>query len=104
MLQVCAVMYILYIMKRTQIYLSEEQGRYLDRRSKAAGTSMSELIREAIDVTYLRRPRTLDRSQRAEIARATAGAWKSFPETGKRYVERVRGARRLARLHRLRTK
>ena len=92
-------MYVLYIMRRTQIYLSEEQGRYLVRRSKTSGSTVSQLIRNAIDSTYLqRRPR--DRAEMVEVARSTAGAWKSFPESGKRYVERIRGSRRLARLHR----
>lgn len=93
-------MYATYIMKRTQIYLSEEQGRYLERRSRATGATVSELIRDAIDRTYLRRP-TLEKAERVRIARETAGAWKDFPMTGEEYVERIRGSGRLARLHRL---
>ena len=92
-------MYATYIMRRTQIYLSEEQGRYLARRSKASGTTVSDLIRDAIDVTYLNRPRKMTRAEMVEVARSTAGAWKNFPESGKKYVERIRGRGRLARLH-----
>lgn len=91
-------MYDPYIMRRTQIYLSEEQGRYLERRSKATGSTISQLVRSAIDATYLGK-RSLDNAERARIARSTAGAWKDFPETGEEYVERIRGAGRLARLH-----
>jgi hypothetical protein len=91
-------MYISYIMKRTQIYLSEEQGRYLERRSRATGRSVSQLIRTAIDDTYLRR-RPMDKAERLRIVRATAGAWKDFPYTGAEYVDRIRGSGRLARLH-----
>lgn len=91
-------MYDTYIMRRTQIYLSEEEGRYLERRSRSTGRTMSRLIRDAIDATYLRRG-TVDRAEMARIARATAGAWKGFPESGRRYVERIRGRRRLAKLH-----
>lgn len=91
-------MYVIYTMRRTQIYLSEEQGRYLERRSKATGSTVSQLIRSAIDSTYLQRG-PMDRAEMVKVARSTAGAWKNFPETGKRYVERIRGSRRLARLH-----
>jgi metal-responsive CopG/Arc/MetJ family transcriptional regulator len=45
---------MLYIvMERTQIYLSEQQTRELDRRARQRGTTRSHLIREAVD-EYLR--------------------------------------------------
>jgi len=91
-------MYVSYIMRRTQIYLTDEQGRLLERRSKATGSSVSALIRTAVDGAYSRR-RAMSRAQRVRLARSAAGAWKAFPETGEEYVERIRGARRLARLH-----
>jgi len=90
-------MYDGYIMQRTQIYLTEEQGRLLRGRSQATGCTVSELIRTAIDDAYAprREPSTADR---VRVARRTAGAWKDFPESGAEYVERVRGSRRLSRL------
>ncbi len=91
-------MYDPYIMKRTQIYLSEEQGWYLQRRSKATGKTVSDLIRSAIDQTYLPRA-ALTKAEKIRIARATAGAWKHFHITGEEYVEKLRGSGRLARLH-----
>jgi myosin heavy subunit len=91
-------MYNSYIMRRTQIYLTDEQGRLLESRRKATGSTISQLIRAAIDSVYARR-RAPTRAERVRIARATAGAWKTFPETGEEYVERIRGSRRLARLH-----
>lgn len=91
-------MYNPYIMRRTQIYLTEEQGQLLDSRSKATGSSVSELIRAAIDHVYSRR-RSLTRAQRVRLAQRTAGAWKDFPESGAEYVERLRRARRLADAH-----
>lgn len=91
-------MYTSYIMRRTQIYLSEEQGRYLERRSKATGNTVSQLIRAAIDAAYLRKG-SLGKAERVRMARSTAGAWKDFPETGEEYVERIRGGARLASLH-----
>lgn len=89
-------MYTIYIMRRTQIYLSEEQGRLLERRSKATGDSVSQLIRSAIDEAY-RRPHAASRTDRVQIARRTAGAWRDYPETGSEYVERLRSGARLTR-------
>jgi hypothetical protein len=91
-------MYNLYIMKRTQIYLTEEQNRVLASRSEATGSTVSQLIRAAVDRVYVRR-RAMTRADKMRLARGTAGAWKSFPETGAEYVERIRGSRRLGRLH-----
>ena len=85
-------------MRRTQIYLSDEQGRLLEERSRATGQSVSELIRLAIDDVYAGR-RGMSRAARIRLARKTAGAWQDFPETGSAYVERLRGGKRLARLH-----
>ena len=42
-------------MRRTQIYLSSEQAASLARRARAAGTTKSNLIREAIE-EYLAKP------------------------------------------------
>ena len=90
-------MYDEYIMQRTQIYLTEEQGRILKSRSRATGCTVSELIRAAIDGVYAPR-RDLSTADRVRLARRTAGAWKGFPESGAEYVERIRGSRRLSRL------
>ena len=91
-------MYNTYIMRRTQIYLTDGQGRLLERRSKASGQSVSALIRSAVDETYARR-RAMSQQERLRVARRTAGSWTRFPETGAAFVERIRGSRRLARLH-----
>jgi hypothetical protein len=88
-------MYNLYIMRRTQIYLHDDQGRWLERRTRATGRSMSELIRAAIDVAYSG-GRQMSRNERVRVARRTAGAWSDFPETGTEYVERIRSGKRLA--------
>ncbi len=42
-------MYDLYTMRRTQIYLDEEQGERLAAAAAEAGTTISALIREAVD-------------------------------------------------------
>jgi hypothetical protein len=91
-------MYSRYIMRRTQIYLTEAQGRLLESRSKATGRTISELIRDAIDAAYATgRERT--RAERVRIARAAVAAWTDLTETGAEYVKRLRGSRR-ARLDR----
>jgi hypothetical protein len=91
-------MYNVYIVRRTQIYLTDEQGRMLAARSRATGTTVSELIRAAIDAEYVR-SRGMTRADKIRVARRTAGAWAHLRETGAEYVERLRGSRRLARLH-----
>lgn len=89
-------MYTLYIMRRTQIYLTDAQGRLLAARRRATGRGISQLIRDAIDQAYAR-GRELSRAERLRLARRTAGAWQGRNETGAEYVERVRGSGRLAR-------
>ena len=49
------MMYYSYIMRRTQIYLTSEQAARLHQRARAAGTTKSTLIREAIQ-EYLAKP------------------------------------------------
>ncbi len=91
-------MYNSYIMRRTQIYLTDEQGHLLEGRSRATGRSVSQLIREAIEGTYLR-GRATSKADRVRLARRAAGTWARLEETGEAYVERIRGTGRLARLH-----
>jgi predicted DNA-binding protein len=47
-------------MKRTQIYLDEDQDRRLAKRSRATGKTKSELIREALRRFLSREPQTSD--------------------------------------------
>jgi hypothetical protein len=86
-------MYI-YIVRRTQIYLTEDLDLVLERTAKASGVTKSQLIRDAVEEKYLRG------TGRAQLLRAltgSAGAWRRR-ETGEAYVERLRLGR-LARLH-----
>jgi hypothetical protein len=89
------MMYV-YIMTRTQIYLSESEAKALDREARASGRTRSSLIREAIDRVFL------GAGGQAELARTleeTAGAWHRRRPSGAEHVERLRPGR-LARLHR----
>lgn len=85
-------MYALYIMKRTQIYLDEEQATQLDARAASGGTTRSELIRRAVDA-YLRRPAEGDewRARWKTAVEATAGIAPDLPR-GQEYVNALRKA------------
>jgi hypothetical protein len=87
-------MYI-YIMERTQIYLSREQAAALDREARRRGQTRSHLIREAIDRVYFSEP---SQDEVLEALEASFGAWKNRTETGEEYVERIRSGDRLAEL------
>ena len=60
-----------YTMKRTQIYIDDDQDRLLERRAKAAGTTKSALIRRAIDAFLMRKR---ERSEVERILDETAGS------------------------------
>lgn len=85
-------------LERTQVYLTRSERAALERVHKETGVTQSELVRRAIDRTYLGRER-LTRGERLRIANAAAGAWTARHETGAAYVERLRSGR-LAPLHR----
>jgi hypothetical protein len=87
-----------YIMRRTQIYLTDEEAGALKRVSKKTGASMSDLIRSAIDERYVRGDGPLSKADALRAINDSFGAWKDRTETGEEYVERLRSGR-LARLH-----
>ena len=83
-------MYDAYIMRRTQIYLDEDQDRRLAERARATGRTKSDLIREALD-------RLLDTPLREdeEMARFRAAIDAAFGiapylEDGATYVRKLR--------------
>lgn len=86
-------MYNSYIMKRTQIYLEGDQDRRLTARARAAGTTKSTVIREAIE-RYLTTP---DEDARLAAFRDAIEAIESAPTAmpdGAAYVDTVRAADR----------
>jgi len=87
-------MYAAYIVRRTQIYLDEEQDRRLAERARATGRTKSDLIREAVD-------RLLDEpvGEDEELARFRAAVDTAFGiapylEDGVTYVRKLRDADR----------
>lgn len=83
-------MYNSYIMKRTQIYLEEEQDAALARRASSTGVTKSTLIRQAID-SFLDGPTdNAARLARFRSALADLGDAPLHLPDGKSYVEKLR--------------
>jgi hypothetical protein len=79
-----------YTVKRTQIYLDEEQDEELGRRAVAEGLTKSAVIRRAVDVYLNGADDDELRLARFKAAvEATAGVAPDLPQ-GSLYVERLR--------------
>ncbi len=76
-------------MRRTQIYLTDEEVRALSREAKRTGKSMSSLIREAIDRVF---GSDEERSHRLFLRalEASRGAWKDVTDEEIEDMERLR--------------
>jgi predicted DNA-binding protein len=84
-------MYISYIMKRTQIYLDQDQDARLATRARAAGTTKSTLIRNAIE-EYLAKPDADARLAELRVVLDELGVIPLRLVDGAAYVETLRGA------------
>jgi hypothetical protein len=82
-------------MRRTQLYLDDDLWNALHARARSAGTTMSELVREAIRERYLGK---LDERKAAMLA--AVGLWKKRDDIGGSvaYVRRLRRGKRLRRI------
>lgn len=88
-------MYDSYIMKRTQIYLDEEQAEQLSRRAALRGSTASKMIREAIDA-YLAAPDdAVERKARYRAALDVAFGAAPYLPAGDTYVDELRDADRV---------
>lgn len=84
------MMYHTYIMKRTQIYLEEDQDQELAKRAAAQGVTRSTIIRQAIDA-FLEGP--TDEAARLARFRAAVEEIAQNPlqlPDGRTYVEELR--------------
>lgn len=90
-------MYV-YIMQRTQIYLTERESTALDREARRTGRTRSQLIRDAIEEKYAGPGASAEEFLR--VLEETAGAWQDRDFTGQEYVEAIRSGigERMARL------
>ncbi len=90
-------MYAMYTMRRTQIYLGDDQHGELARRAAAAGVTVSEIIRGAIDdVLEQAEPDEEWRSRWRQAVADTAGIAPYLPE-GTAFVDEMRAEERRRR-------
>jgi len=85
---------MIYIMRRTQLYLPQNLWKLLHLRSRQRRTSISQLVREAIGEKYLH-----SAADRKRAMQALVGLWKDrhdLPST-ETYVRRLRKGTRLKR-------
>lgn len=83
-----------YTVKRTQIFLSDDELAALGKASRATGRTKSDLVREAIDRVYLK---GVEQQKLMRALRASQGSW-ARREDGRATVDRIRSGR-LARIH-----
>jgi hypothetical protein len=82
-------MYMMYIVRRTQIYLDDAQHERLGRRARAARTTTSDLIREAVDAYLGPDDKQTQLLAFRAAVRAVAGSSPRLPK-GRRYVDEIR--------------
>jgi hypothetical protein len=85
---------MIYIMKRTQLYIEDDLWETLRVRSHQSGTSISDLVRQALREKYAG-----DLPYRQQAMRAIAGIWKDRADIRdpEAYVRRLRKGSRLGR-------
>ena len=86
---------IIYIMKRTQLYLDDDIWKTLHIQSRQLGTSVSELVRQTVRERYGSSP-----ANRRQAMQAWVGVWKNrkdLPDS-ETYVRRLRKGARLRRI------
>jgi plasmid stability protein len=86
----------MYTMRRTQLYIDDDLWGTLRIRSQQAGTSVSDLVRQALREKY-----STGLASRQQAMRAFAGIWKSRTDLAdpEAYLRALRKGSRLKRLH-----
>jgi hypothetical protein len=81
--------------RRTQLYIEDDLWKVLQIRSRESGSTISELVRQALRERYFSRSVERGRSMRAII-----GIRKDRPEINdpESYIRKLRGGTRLSRL------
>jgi len=84
----------MYIMKRTQLYLDEEIWNALHIRAQQSGTSVSELVRQAVRDKFMNSPES-----RRQAMQGWVGVWRDRTDLAntENYVRRLRKGTRLRR-------
>ncbi|HLN01785.1 MAG TPA: CopG family transcriptional regulator [Bryobacteraceae bacterium] len=84
-------------MKRTQLYLEEHVWKVLQILSRQSGTSISDLVRQAVRERYVG-----EKTNREHVLKSVVGLWKDrrdLPGT-ESYVRSLRQGKRLERVQR----
>lgn len=86
---------MIYIMRRTQLYLDDSLWDALHARARSEKTTISELVRKAVRERYLS-----DHEERKEAMQAFIGSRKSRPSLvdSVQYIRDLRRGNRLERL------
>ncbi len=82
-------------MRRAQLYLNEDMWKALHIHSRQQGTTISELVRQAVREKYASSP-----ADRRQAMQALVGLWKDrkdLPDSEK-YVRRLRKGKRLRKI------
>jgi hypothetical protein len=87
---------IIYIVRRTQLYLDDHLWNALHARARSRKTTVSELVREAVRERYLGRR---DEQMKAMQAFVGTREERSEPVDAVEYARRLRRSGRLDRLH-----
>jgi hypothetical protein len=82
-------------MRRTQLYLDDDLSNALHARARTSGTSISELVRQAVRERYFGKLDELKKAMRAVIGISKDRVEFADPE---RYVRKLRRGTRLDRL------
>jgi hypothetical protein len=82
-------------MRRTQLYLDEDIWKALHIRSRQRRTSISELVRQAVQDRY-----GTSAANRGQAMQAFVGIWKNRDDVpdAKTYIRRLRRGKRLKRI------
>jgi len=82
-------------MRRTQLYLEDDVWKALHIQSRQRGTSISELVRQALGDEYGSSP-----ARRREAMQALVGIWRDRKDlpSSETYVRRLRKGKRLRRI------
>lgn len=87
---------MLYIMRRTQLYLDEAMAKTLAALGRQHGKTVSQLVRESVQARYMNRSGI----DKADLARRLAGVWRKRRDLRDidRVVRRLRSDARSKRL------
>jgi hypothetical protein len=82
---------IIYIVRRTQLYLDDELWTLLHTLSRQSKKTISDLVRDAVRSKY-------GIARRKEAFENVIGLWKDRPDIGEDYIRKLRGGSRLEKL------